>query len=58
MKYVVGELCFGCGLCADICPEVFKMVNGDYAVALDVDTDSMDAVDAMDSCPIGVIEEL
>lgn len=59
MKAIVDrDLCIGCGLCAEICPEVFEM--GDDMVALtivdDVPAEAADkAKDAAASCPVEAI---
>ncbi|MGI6717125.1 MAG: ferredoxin [Eubacteriales bacterium] len=60
MKYKVNENCIGCGLCAGMCPEVFSMTDEGLAIAIDEDVpeDALDsAAEAMDSCPVGAIEE-
>lgn len=50
--------CIGCGLCADTCPEVFRMADDGYA---EVYTDPVPAEvedtakEAEDSCPVSVI---
>ena len=58
MKAIVNpDTCTGCGLCVDICPEVFEM-DGDLAVVKvkPVPEDSEEAVDeAVDSCPVEAI---
>ena len=52
------DLCIGCGLCAEICPEVFKMED-DLAVA-PCDTvmpaTEEDCREAAESCPVDAIE--
>ena len=49
--------CVGCGLCADTCPEVFKM-EGDVAVAIagTVPAGVADSCrEAADGCPVSAI---
>ncbi|MDE7361238.1 MAG: ferredoxin [Oscillospiraceae bacterium] len=50
------EGCIGCGVCADICPDVFR-IAGDGLSELIADPDGHeDAVrDAAQSCPVEVI---
>jgi len=52
------DLCIGCGLCADICPEVFEI--GDDEQAHVIDADECSNVDccseARDSCPTEAIK--
>ncbi len=60
MKYKVNENCIGCGLCADISPEVFSMTDEGLAKAIDeeVPAEALEsAAEAMDSCPVSAIEE-
>ena len=60
MKYVVNDICVGCGLCAATCPEVFSMGDAGIAVAIDseVPEDKLDsAAEAKDGCPVGAIVE-
>ncbi len=57
MKAVVdNELCIGCGLCVDNCPQIFKM-DGDKAVVIaeisDATKDS--AQKAKEECPVEAI---
>lgn len=59
MKAVVDKnLCIGCGLCANICPEVFSMDDDGLAVAIDqeIDDSLIDlAKEAEESCPVDAI---
>ena len=52
------ESCIGCGLCPDICPDVFEMADDGKAVAK-VDTVPSEVEDqareAADSCPVDAI---
>ncbi|MDO5028140.1 MAG: ferredoxin [Bacillota bacterium] len=60
MKYFVNEECIGCGLCADICAQVFSMTDDGVAVAIDEEVADQyleAAKEAMDSCPVSAIEE-
>ncbi len=52
------DLCIGCGLCADTCPEVFRMNDDNLAEAYaDVTPDIREkAEEARDSCPVSAIE--
>ncbi len=56
--YVDRELCIGCGLCPNICPEVFEFGMEDVATVL-VDTVPAEAEDtakeAEESCPSNAI---
>ena len=49
--------CIGCGLCADTCPEVFRMNDEGLAEAYADVTDAPreTAQEARDSCPVSVI---
>lgn len=50
--------CIGCGVCADICPEVFKMADDGlaevYAEAGDELADKVN--EAAEGCPVSVIK--
>jgi len=58
MKAVVDpDLCTGCGLCVDVCPEVFEM-EGEIATVIvdEVPEDAEDtAREAVESCPVEAI---
>ena len=52
------DLCIGCGLCADICPEVYEMDDESIAkVIVDVIPAEAEetAKDAASSCPVEAI---
>lgn len=51
------DLCIGCGLCADICPEVFVLDDDGKAESVKKYDKSFleDAEEAMDSCPTNAI---
>lgn len=60
MKYFVNETCIGCGVCVDICPDIFFMGDGGVAVARDVEVpeDLLDsAKEAQEECPSESIEK-
>jgi len=58
MRAIVNEeMCIGCGLCPQVCPEVFKM-EGDKAVAYAdpvPDGSEESCRDAVDQCPVNAI---
>ena len=58
MKAVIDrDGCTGCSLCAEICPEVFRMADDGLAeVHGEVTEENYDsAKEAEDSCPVSVI---
>ncbi len=59
MKAVVDkDLCIGCGLCPNICPEVFSMDDDGLAIAIDEEIDESlidSAKEAEESCPVDAI---
>jgi len=57
--HVDKDICIGCGLCPDICPEVFSMDDDGKAIAIDDDIpdDLIDsAKDAESQCPVEAIK--
>jgi ferredoxin len=59
MKAIIDkETCIGCGLCVDICPEVFEL-NADGKAEAKVDPIPADsesaATDAAEQCPVNAI---
>lgn len=58
MRAFVNENCIGCGMCHEVCPDVFSMLDGDRAVAVDAEVNnSDDSVEiAADGCPVSAIE--
>lgn len=60
MKAYVNDSCIGCGMCNSICPSVFDMNDEGVAVACASVVDAADEAsvrEAIDSCPVGAIEE-
>jgi len=59
MKPIVDQdLCIGCGLCEDICPEVFQLWDDGVAhvIAENTGPDLLaDIEDAIASCPVDAI---
>ncbi|NLT48517.1 MAG: ferredoxin [Clostridiales bacterium] len=58
MKAVIDrDGCIGCGLCADTCPEVFRMADDGLAEAYAEVTDETydTAKEAEENCPTSVI---
>ena len=54
MKVTIDDdLCTGCELCVDTCPDVFKMDEDIAKVIVDAVPDGLedDAQEAVDSCP-------
>ena len=59
MKMYVTEECIGCGLCPEICPEVFEMTDTGFAAATKEEVPQEveeSAEEAKESCPVSAIE--
>ncbi|MBU0676172.1 MAG: ferredoxin [Proteobacteria bacterium] len=58
MKTVIvdHELCIGCGVCTDICPEVFEILEDKSVVVGPEHCEGCDCEEAIDSCPVDAIE--
>lgn len=50
--------CICCGVCADTCPEVFRLADDGFAEICGEITPLNEAValEAQDNCPVGVIQ--
>jgi ferredoxin len=50
------DLCVSCGVCAEVCSEVFELGPEDMAqVKADADLNATCIQDAVDQCPVGAI---
>ena len=59
MKTKVNEDCIGCGMCVEVCPEVFEIgADGLSRVVGDPDTVSDRVMQAAEICPVNAIEVL
>ncbi len=58
--YVNPDLCIGCGLCASIEPQVFRMNEEGLAESYSEASEDMRASvnEAIDGCPVAAIEEV
>ena len=59
MKVKVNQECIGCGLCIDMCPEVFEYNDEGLSCAKseEVGDELKDAVtEAQEACPVSAIE--
>ncbi|MEJ2690426.1 MAG: ferredoxin [Deltaproteobacteria bacterium] len=50
------ELCIGCGICGELCPEVFEIQHEKSTVIGPDKCASCDCQEAEDSCPVSAIE--
>jgi ferredoxin len=55
MASVDKDLCVGCGLCAQVCADVFEMQDDGKAGVI-AGADAACVQDAVDQCPVGAIE--
>ena len=55
--YLVKEECIGCGLCQDICPEVFRLDEEEMVAKVIKPQGGPENLiqDAVDSCPVSCI---
>ncbi len=54
--YVDQDVCIGCGVCADLAPEVFRMTDNTVAEAYDPEGASTEKIqEAIDNCPVSCI---
>lgn len=52
------DLCVGCGLCVQVCSDVFELSSdGKARVIKGADEDADCIQDAVDQCPVGAISE-
>ncbi len=50
------DLCIACGICSQVCPEVFDVgPDGKSVVKADADLNAACIQDAIDQCPVGAI---
>jgi ferredoxin len=58
MKAIVDhDTCIGCGMCENLCPEVFKLVEGKSTVIQKpvAEKNKKCANEAVESCPVSAI---
>ena len=56
--FVDKETCIGCGLCPDICPDIFRMDDDGLAIAEDIEIPEeliASSQEAEESCPVAAI---
>lgn len=54
--FVDGELCIGCGACANLCPKVFVLGADGKSSVIDETGAGCDVEVAANSCPVGAIK--
>ncbi|MGB9726621.1 MAG: ferredoxin [Minisyncoccia bacterium] len=52
------QKCIGCGMCVNLCPEVFELKNGRSSVKKDakIEKNKDCIIQAEQNCPMGAIE--
>ena len=56
MPVVELSLCIRCGICVDLCPEIFRMNDADYVEVSEVtDYQELEINDAIKCCPTDCI---
>ena len=51
------ELCVGCGACASLCPEVFRMTDDGKSEIIDENScEKCDCEMVVNSCPVGAMK--
>ncbi len=55
--FVDHDICIGCGQCESVCPEVFKLIDGQSTVIEKpvAPEHEASAKDAMENCPVTAI---
>ncbi len=60
MRVYVNQDCVGCGMCHDVCPEVFYMTGAGTAAAVEADVPPAEMENtktAMEGCPVDAIQK-
>jgi len=51
------ELCISCGVCANLCPDVFEIQDDGKAKVVNKDNcENCDCEDTINNCPVGAIK--
>ena len=51
------ELCVGCGVCANLCPEVFEIQDDGKVKVINKDNyENCDCEEVINNCPVGAIK--
>jgi len=56
--FVDKDTCIGCGLCPDICEDIFRMDDDGLAIAKDIEIPEdmiASAIEAQEACPVAAI---